>query len=221
MLISSRNRINNTAVLTALFLLIWFLRKTIIGSVILAYACGHIAFIFGEFFLDFAINRPPTSMAMVEKFEKHREEFDKLQKMIAADSELDLFGFKPYRMGYIQWFVVDMIDPAYYITVNGKTYEFSTIPENYLKAGVDKERIREYIDLLVQIGATHIISYSFSESDQFGVYSRSFFLNFSYRGYCYRDEPPEKVVVDIDEASPYGEVFQHLEGNWYIYQEGG
>jgi hypothetical protein len=134
----------------------------------------------------------PTDDVLIDKWTRHRGEFDELLGMFQSDQRL------------------------------GRVAPTFTRPERWADAGVAPARIKDYRrrcdDLGLEAG---IEGYDEKDVVWFIASARGLSVTGSGKGYVYMTQPPELVVPSLDKYwSSDGRSFtayRHLDGNWYLF----
>ena len=92
-------------------------------------------------------------------------------------------------------------------------------PENPADAGVDSARLARYRALMRALGVESLERSKGRVLFIMSTYGLS--VSGSSKSYLYSDTPPAPLVGDTesDADGPTGEVYRHIEGNWYIVYE--
>jgi hypothetical protein len=140
--------------------------------------------------LSAVFGQHPSAVELIDNFHAHRAEFDLLLEMCLEDEGL-------VRVAY-GW----------------------TQPEDPSSIGITQERLKEYRALFKEVGLESGVSGGHKDI-WFHASSSGLSVSGSSKGYIYSSAPPGWVVEDLDEyTSKYKAdipVFQHIEGNWYLY----
>ncbi len=132
----------------------------------------------------------PTDDDMIRDFTQHRQGYTTLLRMFEEDPKLG-------RLGDLagDW------------------------PENPADAGVDSARLARYRALMRDLGVESLERSKGRVLFIMSTYGLS--VSGSSKSYLYSDTPPAPLVGDTerDADGPTGEVYRHIEGNWYIVYE--
>lgn len=139
----------------------------------------------------------PSSQEMIEHFYTHRDEFEQLREMFQDDQHL------------------------YHVDLN------EAHPDT---PGISPARLNEYHRLLrkmrlVPTIARHGITVKLTEEVWFPVSATGISVSGSTKGYVYKPDHPVPEVNDIDAPVdsnlyvPNERLYQHIEGDWYLFYE--
>jgi hypothetical protein len=133
---------------------------------------------------------------LLASFFKHRNEFEELHRMAAADTNL--------------------------LRVDASR----TDPPDAASAGVSPRRVATYRKLLNRVGCPGgLMAFPARPGIRFIASSRGLLNRGSSKGFCYLEPPPAETVTNTDtdkslKSGPY-EVYRHIEGHWYLFFERG
>jgi hypothetical protein len=140
-----------------------------------------------------AVTLPPSDHQLLDNFRKHRATFDLVLQMAEQDRKL------------------------LHIT------DSWTEPNDPESIHVSPGRISKYRDLLkrARVPAGLHVYPEWSEYDFFYWIVGSAISSDREKGYAYRSSAPRHLLADRDwrdtSATPFAEVYRHIDGNWYIY----
>jgi hypothetical protein len=133
---------------------------------------------------------------LISAFQHHREDFEQLRKMAAAETNL----------------------------LRLDAYESDS--EELISGGVSPKRIAEYRRLFNRVGCPEgLMLFPARPGIRIVSSNHGLLDSGSSKGYCYLETVPPLVVTNTDKyrpepSGPY-EVYRKIEGSWYIFLEHG
>ena len=134
----------------------------------------------------------PSDQSLLDSFQKHEQDFDKLVGMVRKDNGLQ------------------------------RVDDIWTNPGDLTSIGVSDERIQKYRDLFAKLAIPRGFYASHDpERFTFLASTRGLSVSGSAKGYAYLEEKPDLVVRSLDTYWPDDgrsfTAYQHIKGNWYLY----
>lgn len=146
--------------------------------------------------------RPPKEAKLIQIFQDHRAEFERLREMLQADTQV---------VRLASW---------------GVETTDSVVPRIPPEGTFPVDRYMEYMNLLKQVGG-HVAYRGKDQHPHLGIslWASGFAGNARHIGLSWRDQAPTNRIASLDAyrgTSKYGGrqvVYRHLDSNWYLWTD--